>query len=49
MVEDWLPLEQLRPVRMDPNKVMTNWRFTELTRPTAPNPIESESAYVQTT
>ena len=33
LVQDWLPLERLRPVRSDPNKVLSNWRFTELTRP----------------
>ena len=33
LVQDWLPVERLRPVRSDPNKVLSNWRFTELTRP----------------
>lgn len=30
-----VPLERLRPVRADPNKVLLYWRFTELTRPPA--------------
>src|SRR5690242_18989560 len=33
LVQDWLPVERLRPVRVDPNKVINNWCFTELTRP----------------
>ena len=33
VVQDWIPLERLRPVRADPNKVLRDWRFTELTRP----------------
>ena len=35
LVQDWLPAERLRPVRADPNKVLTNWRFTERLRPPA--------------
>ena len=35
LVQDWLPVERLRPVRADPNKVIRNWRFTELSRPPA--------------
>lgn len=35
LILDWVPLERLRPVRADPNKVVRDWRFTELTRPPA--------------
>lgn len=33
LVQDWVAAERLRPVRADPNKVLTNWRFTERLRP----------------
>ena len=33
VVQDWVPVERLRPVRTDPNKILRDWRFTELTRP----------------
>lgn len=32
-LQGWLPAERLRPVRADPNKVLTNWKFTEILRP----------------
>lgn len=35
LVQEWLPVERLRPVRSDPNKILRNWRFTELMRPHA--------------
>ena len=32
-VQDWLPLERLRPVRSDPNRVLNYSGFSELLRP----------------
>lgn len=33
MIQDWLPMERLRPVRSDPNHVLRYSRFAELNRP----------------
>ena len=32
-VQDWLPVERLRPVRSDPNRVLRYAAFSELLRP----------------
>ena len=32
-VQDWLPVERLRPVRSDPNRVLKYAGFSELLRP----------------
>ena len=33
LIQRWLPAERLRPVRTDPNRIIENWRFGEITRP----------------
>lgn len=33
MIQSWLPMERLRPVRSDPNHVLRYWQFSELSRP----------------
>ena len=33
MVQDWLPVERLRPVRSDPNRILKYAGFSELLRP----------------
>ncbi len=33
MVQRWLPLDRLRPVRSDPNQILRYWGFSELGRP----------------
>lgn len=33
MIQDWLPIERLRPVRTDPNHVLRYSGFSELLRP----------------
>ncbi|MDN5804965.1 MAG: hypothetical protein L0H26_10355, partial [Microlunatus sp.] len=36
MIQSWLPMERLTPVRSDPNHVLRYWHFSELNRPPRP-------------
>ena len=42
VIQDWLPLERLRPVRSDPNRVLRYSGFSELNRPPRDERLSSE-------